>query len=165
MPLFDDTYRELAEKIQRTEFDHPFQIVGDAVEDAPRGIYAPSVYHQDGPDDVMIESDDWEAVSYGWTGQHGYPGPVMHSSEFVGAGIAEDLSDAERFDPGTIFVMTVVEVIADEGEEDQEPAGWIMLKYVGHDLDADPVITPEREAEARAELITKLDEMTRKASE
>jgi len=133
MPAFDDSLRELAAKIQSQDFDHPFQIVGDDVEDAPSGIYAPSVYHQDGTPDVMIEGGEWEAVSYGWTGQHGYRGPVMHSSEFVGAGIAEDLTDAERFDPGTIFVMCVVEVLPEEGETDQEPAGWIMLRYTGHD--------------------------------
>jgi hypothetical protein len=129
MPAFDDTLRELAAKITRVEFDHPFVINGDDVEDAPSSIYAPSVYHQDGTPDVMIDGDGWETVSDGWTGQYGYRGPVMHASEFVGSGIAEDLTDPDRFDPGTIFVMCVVEVI-DDAESD-EPAGWIMLRKVG----------------------------------
>lgn len=109
----------LAKSITNVEFDHPFMIVAGEVVDAPAGIHAPEVYHDDDLDVVIM--GPWEAVSHGMTGQHGYRGPVMHSSEFVGPGIAEVLAE---YEPGTILVMCVVETL----DDDEEPAGWIILR-------------------------------------
>ena len=125
-------FGQLAETITNTEFDHPFMIVDGRVVDVNEmsikpgksyrpTVYAPSVYHVEDTTDIMIDGGGWEAVSYGMTGQYGYNGPVMHASEYVGPGIAETLAE---YEPGTIFVMCVVETL----DDDEEPAGWVILR-------------------------------------
>src|SRR5690606_22027104 len=82
------------------DFCHPFVITADAdgrhyVTDAPDGIYAPDVEHDD-RHDVLIDGQPyrehgaltpWEALT-GYTGQHGYTGPTMHASEYLGGALA-----------------------------------------------------------------------------
>lgn len=121
-------FDSLAREIDLADFDHPFVIDGELINDAPEQVYAPSVYHDD-HDDIMIDGSGWEAVSGGMTGQYGYRGPVLHPSEYVGQGIAQAL--VEDHEPGTIFVLVVVNVLPDGEDDDPEPAGWVILKHVG----------------------------------
>lgn len=106
------------------QFDAPFVMDGSTIAgrfwgDVP-GVHAPSVYHD--PDgDITIEGDGWLAMT-GLTGQYGYNGAVMHSSEFIGSRIAEAMSDLSDSTP-QVFVVVVVESDVD-GEE---PAGWAIL--------------------------------------
>lgn len=111
-------FRELGERINALDFDHPFTIVDGEVSDAPGDIYAPDVYHDD-VDDVDIQGDGWSALT-GMTGQYSYHGAVMHPSEFIGGGIARAL--VEDFDAGTVFVVVVVGDL-----DDDEPVGWAIL--------------------------------------
>lgn len=121
------------------EFDSPFTVApGGNVFHPLFGIYAPSVEHCV-TEDILIDSDDWEAFSVGYTGQYGYNGPVMHASEILGGRLAEDILNT----PGT-YVVCAVEYICDvENPECHyspydratmgcgcDPAGWTVLKYV-----------------------------------
>jgi len=61
----------------------------------------------------------------GYTGQYGYHGAVMHASEYIGGGLADDILST----PGT-YVVVVVNVEDDEADEFAEPAGWAILRQV-----------------------------------
>lgn len=115
------------------EFGCPFYVVpGGIIVSTLPNVYAPSVYiyvDDDGQqtpdsDDPHIESDDWEAVT-GYSGQHGYSGPVMHASEFLGGRMAEDVLSH----PGTYTVCSVECLSDDPDAEDIGPAGWVLLQH------------------------------------
>lgn len=110
------------EQLQRAmDFDHPIVVnedgtITDAVE-----VYAPAVHHVEGaqhPHDVEIDSDQWVTWSVGYTGQHSYNGAVMHSSEFIGGRLADDL----LAEPGTYVVCAVEVYPADNPWSALDPA-------------------------------------------
>lgn len=91
------------------DFDHVIEVHADgSVTDAPAGIHAPEVY-----DDTVAEP--WTLLN-GYSGQHGYSGPTMHASEYIGGRLAADIlatpgyyvsvishdSDAEYVDEGDV---------------------------------------------------------------
>ena len=90
------------------DFDHPFTVSDDGTLSDAHDVYAPEVYHSE-TDDIEIDGiagrrgETWEAL-YGYTGQYSYNGAVMHSSEFLGGGLADDILST----PGT-YVVVVVE--------------------------------------------------------
>lgn len=111
------------------EFDSP--IVVDAAGGARQIDYrdtfrphAPEVWHDDDTRDADA-GEGWEFLT-GYTGQHGYRGPVMHASEFIGGRMADDILST----PG-IYVAVVVGVLPDDADDDPEPAGWAVARYVG----------------------------------
>lgn len=121
----------LAQAIQDLSFDEAFTITvfDEAVSrlSFPSGVYAPNVDHSD-HHDIDIDDPGWEALT-GFTGQYGYSGAVMHASEFVGREIARELVRLADDEPQT-FVMVVVSAgVLEDGEED-EPAGWAILRKV-----------------------------------
>lgn len=87
-----------------------------------------------------VRAQDWEPET-GWTGQHGYHGPFMHPSEFIGGNLADHVIST----PG-LWVAVSVECLPDEDPDpdrdhdpddcktcerkdsgDFEPAGWAIL--------------------------------------
>lgn len=112
---------ELAEQIQKLDFDHPFMIVDGVVKDAPKSIYAPSVYHDDADDITMDGDSTWYAIS-GFTGQYNYNGAVMHASEQMSGAIAEHLEEIVEGEPRSVFCLVVV-----ESDDSEEPAGWTVV--------------------------------------
>jgi hypothetical protein len=75
---------------------HPDGSVTDAA-----GVYAPEVSMDTGDDGQILAGHEaamvadlkrqgWDVES-GWTGQQGYRGPVMHTSEFIGGRLAEHI--------------------------------------------------------------------------
>lgn len=103
----------------RVEFDSPFRITDDyRLTDAPADIHAPSSY------DGELDGSAWEYWSHGYTGQYGYRGPIMHSSEILAGRMARDLLSA----PG------IYAVVADEDSDDDsdEPNGWAVVRHVGN---------------------------------
>lgn len=126
---------QLAQLIDAVDFDSVFRVEGDTVVRVD-SEYAPSVFH-DEAEDVYIDGEGWTCLT-GHTGQYGYHGAVMHSSEFIGAGIAEDIAERAReaAEDGTrlVFAVVVVEVFPDDDDPEPEPAGWaIAYKEVGSD--------------------------------
>lgn len=125
----------------KVEFDSPFRVVGTlddgrtVIENRLENVYAPEVHlyvdrEGSGVGDEEIGSEDWTAVN-GYSGQHGYRGPTMHDSEFLGGRMAEDVLE----DVGGIYTLVTVECMpnweASEEELDEvrnNSAGWMLLK-------------------------------------
>ena len=137
---------------QDVEFGHVVTVHEDGrvTEDATH--YAPELSMPVDEDGQDVDTNDeglhataraagWELLT-GWTGQHGYRGPVMHPSEFVGGGLACYVLDT----PGHYVVVSVecypaYEVDEDEADAlDLEPAGWA-IAYRAPDEDAAPEVT------------------------
>lgn len=123
---------ELAEVMQRQDFDHVWYLDEyGSVADAPGNIWAPSVFNCD-TNDVDIDGRGvWECVT-GMTGQYSYHGAVMHASEYIGGGMAEEVAHiADRGDGERVyFAVVAVEVYPDEEDEEPEPAGWTIAYTV-----------------------------------
>ena len=130
------------------EFDVPFKIIrtldtGETVIADTNGVYAPivhlfvdkngnGVYEEEIDDRPWNDSPYWEAIN-GYSGQQGYSGPTMHTSEYLGGNMARDV----LADIGATYIMSVVECFpnwnaTEEEEEEMEirdnPAGWMLLK-------------------------------------
>ena len=98
------------------EFDHPFTVhpVDDSgrvrVTDGPDDIYAPDLT-DDEPD-----SDRWTFVD-GYSGQHGYSGPIMHNSEYLGGQMARDV----LANPGTYVCVVSRYLCTDDEHANGDP--------------------------------------------
>jgi Zn finger protein HypA/HybF involved in hydrogenase expression len=119
---------EIGEAINAQDFDHCFTLHPDGtITDAP-GVYAPSVYHSE-TNDIDIDGSGWSALT-GLTGQDSYSGAVMHASEYIGSGVAEVMMDMVADGP-MVFVITTVEVMPEDDDDEPEPAGWAILYKKG----------------------------------
>lgn len=67
----------------------------------------------------------WEYLK-GFTGQYGYSGSVMHSSEYMGGRIADHILDNPGF-----YAVVEIDVWPEDESTDAEPVGWGVLHYVG----------------------------------
>lgn len=94
-----------ADKLDRAiELDTVF-IVNDDGSIELEGGFAPNVTGHQGHVDPTIENDPerWEFYSRGYTGQQGYSGPEMHSSESLAGRLGTDI----LAEPGTYAVVGV----------------------------------------------------------
>lgn len=106
------------------DFDHVFEVDETGALHSVAGEYAPEVFHSE-TSDIEIMGGGWEALT-GFTGQHGYRGAVLHSSEYVGGGLADHILAT----PGT-YVTVVVQVLPEDADgEEGEVAGWAVLRKV-----------------------------------
>ena len=108
-----------ASAVQVQEFGDVFRITGNTVEGVS-GVRAPEVYNDD-ETDIMICGDGWTALR-GITGQWGYNGPIMHSSEFVGSSVARAMVESAGRE--SVFALVIVECVDDDGA----PAGWAIVR-------------------------------------
>lgn len=107
-----------------------FQVIDGQVREC--SDYAPYCWADN--DGEHIESDEWEWWSRGYSGQWGYSGPVMHTSETLSGGMLDDLLAND----GTYALVTVEheECFDDDAGShcdetcDHEPVGWAVLKRV-----------------------------------
>lgn len=117
------------------EFDTCF-IVNDDGTVENSGNHAPDVWGCQGQADPDVSDEGWEFFSRGYTGQHGYSGPEMHQSEFLGGRLAEDILTT----PGE-YALAIVYYECDEdcqhlwpdGEEscgDMHIESWVVLNRV-----------------------------------
>jgi hypothetical protein len=96
------------------EFDHVIEVHDDGhVTDAPDGIYAPSLLDGD------LDSGEWTLMK-GYSGQHGYSGPVMHNSEFIGGRMADDILSQ----PGFYVAIASYWTNDDPEDGDNSIEGW-----------------------------------------
>jgi hypothetical protein len=114
------------------DFDHPFIMDGSYIlgnlRDA-KGYHAPEVMHDDENDitidGVRWQDSDWECVR-NMSGQDSYHGACFHASEFIGSGLAEEMSRLSEDQP-QVFVIVSAECERSEDDPDPEPAGWVIL--------------------------------------
>lgn len=141
------TEKVTAETLNSTiDFDSPFRIVrtsdnGETMIEGVPEVYSPEVVlyvdrdgNGVGEEEIdgqqWNESTRWQAIN-GYSGQHGYSGPTMHASEYLGGNMARDV----LADIGATYVVTTVECLPvwDATEEEEmevrdNPAGWMLLK-------------------------------------
>lgn len=130
-------------------FDAPFNLslrddTGRVTLSRADGVYAPTVELDPEygvlVDSYVIDRSRWRAVS-GFSGQHGYSGPIMHASEFIGGGMADYLLSTADDCPTYVVCEVAVTECDDEcmerddhtpedvmaGAWGHDPAGWILL--------------------------------------
>jgi hypothetical protein len=112
---------------ERMEFDHVIRIHDDGLaEDVyGEGIYAPELSIDCDDEGQISTADDdamWhDALEQGWvlltghTGQWGYKGPLMHSSEYVGGGLERAIRDT----PGYYVCVAINDRLGNA-------AGWVV---------------------------------------
>lgn len=146
-----ERFEYLGVRIQKIDFDTVFKVYpdeqdGDTEDDRSDilttvpYLHAPTAWIEvddDGNDtgerDIWLDSPDWTALT-GMTGQHGYNGAVMHPSEFIGCGIAQELvrlcetgDEQYPYEPQA-FVVVAVGVMNEAGTSD-DVAGWAILQH------------------------------------
>ena len=105
----------------RMDFDHVIRVTDDGeVVDGPAGVYAPTLW------DGELDSGRWEMLN-GYSRQDGYPGPIMHSSEYIGSSMARDILAK----PG-VYVAVVAEYSPEDDDPDGEPVaeGWAVCRLI-----------------------------------
>jgi hypothetical protein len=118
------------------EFYHIIRVNADgSLSDSPENPYLDEAVRSRLVNDETEEWEDdinlpegWELMS-GYTGQHGYNGPVMHASEYIGGGLARDILEA----PGDYVALPMesdCEGLRCDPEVgcDCEPAGWVVAR-------------------------------------
>jgi len=98
------------------EFDHVVYSDGKGNVTWSPNVVAPEVYWDTGTHHMDTGGVPWSLMS-GYTGQYGYNGPVMHTSEFIGGTMADDILS----EPG-YYVALVVE----DMDDPDNPAGWVV---------------------------------------
>lgn len=111
------------------DFDSVIKVAEDGTIARAEGVhlYADLNVNTEGEDEFDL-TEGWELL-HGFTGQYGYNGPVMHSSEFIGGGLARHILETPGY-----YVALVVEGRCDyDGSTDYctpergcdcERAGW-----------------------------------------
>jgi hypothetical protein len=89
------------------EFDHVIEVHEGGHVTERDDIYPPELI------DDEIMGDGWSLLN-GYSGQYGYRGPIMHSSEFIGGGMARDILAT----PGVYVALVAYSTDGDE------PDGW-----------------------------------------
>lgn len=111
------------------DFDHVIEVHKDGTITEPSDVscYAELNVSMQGEDEFSL-SEGWTLMTNGYTGQWGYRGPVMHSSEFIGGRLETDILSTPGY-----YVALVVNAYCDYSGEtscteesgcDCEPAGW-----------------------------------------
>jgi hypothetical protein len=106
------------------EFDHVIEVHADGTITEPEGEYGPEL------NDGRLEGDGWELITHGYTGQHAYRGPIMHSSEFIGGRLEDDIRDR----PG-LYVAVVANYTPEDGDDDTA-GGWAVAFKATAETDA-----------------------------
>lgn len=94
------------------------------------GLYVDEIQYvyseDDGSTDEPEAPSGWEYLR-GFSGQHGYGGPVLHASESMSGGLAEHIID----NPGLYAVVAIEALPADlNSNEESEPVGWGVLRRI-----------------------------------
>lgn len=127
---FIETDQQLSDVM---DMDHVIRVNGDGtVDTSPETTrYAPTVEFYNGELDKS-QLGDWTLLS-GFTGQYSYTGPIMHSSEYIGGGLARFILDTPGY-----YAAVVVNAPCDyDGSTDCdeatgcdcEPAGWAIAYH------------------------------------
>jgi hypothetical protein len=93
------------------EFDHVIRVHDDGTVTSVPGARVPELF------DEELYSPEWSLMN-GYSGQYGYAGPIMHSSEFIGGGLERDI----LAQPG--LYVSLVSYVTTEDEDDDDISGW-----------------------------------------
>ncbi len=103
------------------EFDKVIRVHEDGTITDEKDVYAPNLL------DDELDDDSWELLD-GYSGQDRYSGPVMHSSEFIGGHMEDDI----RENPG-VYVAIVSNYYPETDNPDDEliTEGWAVARKKG----------------------------------
>jgi len=107
------------------EFDHVVQVHADGTITEPDNVHAPEVIVDVDEDGSIlgeheaemicsVRAQGWELLT-GFTGQYGYNGPCLHSSEYIGGGLERHIRET----PG-LYVAVVVITSSPEGPSEAD---------------------------------------------
>ena len=102
-------------------FDSVIYSHGDGTISDAHSMYAPGVYIAEQEDGTWVGEaldEPWELLD-GFGGQHGYSGPHMHASEYIGGGLARHILETAGF-----YVVTVVTPMPFDECEDVDSDTW-----------------------------------------
>lgn len=114
------------------EFDYVIRVNADGSIDD--GIETPGSHTPELRDDALEPSssavDKWELMD-GYSGQQGYSGPMMHSSEYIGGRMADDILAAPGLYVALVNYTTPDESVP-EAERDayDEICGWAVARIL-----------------------------------
>jgi hypothetical protein len=97
------------------EFEHVIQVHPDGTITDAQSVDAPDLY--DGELHYRPDRPPWTLMK-GYSGQHGYAGPLMHQSEYIGGGLARDI----LAQPG--YYVAVI----NRNSDDEEPTEWAVAR-------------------------------------
>lgn len=102
------------------DFDRTVRVHADGTVTDDAREFAPDVVYVEGSAGrVMTEGAHWQLLT-GYTSQHGYRGPIMHASEYIGGRLADDILST----PGVYVVVEVRE--PDTSYPEGDPIGWVV---------------------------------------
>lgn len=99
------------------EFDHVVRVHPDGTVTDEPNVWAPNL--QDGE----LDNDRWDFFTHGYSGQHGYSGPIMHDSEYIGGGLGRDILAT----PG-VYAAVASYYSPEGGDGDSEIEGWAVVR-------------------------------------
>lgn len=105
-------------------FDHVIRSNGDGTFEEVWEEFAPEVYlyeTESGEWELERLSGEWQFLT-GFSGQYGYDGPLLHSSEYIGGGLAKHITNV----PG-LYVAAVAYPMPLDDDEDPELDSWVVL--------------------------------------
>lgn len=113
------------------EFEHVIYSNGRGAIAHVEGLWAPTAHmYEDGEGDWTTEfeagQNRWQLMT-GYSGQHGYNGPWMHQSEFIGGGMARDILAT----PG--FYVAIYPSATDINNDPAEPDTWAVA-YISENI-------------------------------
>jgi hypothetical protein len=105
---------------KQVEFDCAFEVTADGKVVERPDVWAPSLL------DDQLDTEGWELLD-GYSGQDRYAGPIMHSSEFLGGRMADDIVAT----PG-VYVVIAAYWSPEEGDENAEldVEGWAVARQL-----------------------------------
>ena len=103
------------------EFGSVIYSHGDGTVSDARTMRGPDVYTDELEDGTWVEEaldEPWELLD-GFSGQHGYSGPIMHASEYISGGLARHILETAGF-----YVATVVMPMPLDEDDDVDSDEW-----------------------------------------
>lgn len=108
---------------EQMEFDHVIEVLTGGTTRERLDISAPELWGASGkPEEV----EGWELLN-GYSGQDRYAGPIMHNSEQLAGGIADEI----RSTPG-VYVALLCQWMPESEDEDEEIVveGWAVARKI-----------------------------------
>ena len=103
------------------EFDSVIYSHGDGTISDAHTMHSTYVYTDEQEDGTWVEEaldEPWVLLD-GFSGQHGYSGPIMHASEYISGGLARHILETAGF-----YVATVVMPMPLDEDDDVDSDEW-----------------------------------------
>lgn len=122
------------------DFDHVIQVHLDGSVTDADGVWAPELHVGTLDEWAYIEGQPkgWRLMR-GYSAQYGYPGPLMHPSEFIGGGMERDILAQPGLYVALVNYVTTGDEDCDDCTDDDGPCdshgidGWAVAYIPGEE--------------------------------